>query len=639
MIRGICLAILVFALGAVGLASPTWGAAASRPLSPFAAGFGNGCQTRTVCASIERLGLYAGASLQGALTDSDAGRETALGGTLSLGFDFVRRVAVEAQFATAAIHSAGEPLLVAAGPLTVGARLRLGPHAPTLFSEKPQPRWAVVLGTHIGFRLPRAEGDPRHVGAMALYVPQPSLHAGLEWNWGPAQLSPSVAILGADRAAYLQLGLRASLRLAPSMSVDLEALSWMPARVPEEPGRCTGGTRAGLGIRGLLAQGILGFAQYSAGRGCEPTHSLTLGATFAFGEHPLRKIPTAEEVGVQRLWLGMVDPVLDCNGWMLDDQSLLPLFKYGEPIPGTNLIRRGDEAFQVGDHFDIDRRGRLYRPHQYTALAGEHEFTHAPVKEKLALPVCEAGPKHRYFDHCKNLHKSIGFISNLVRSDGNAGWPAVMSQQMEFERECLSEEEEDDPKKLIERLAAALGSRGMRPAMGFSTAPPPAPPGRPGPGGSDGASRQAGVAEHAAPPSGTPKGRIAPNEGELEFTVVSRPAQQLRRSTRVNGETIEFGTDHGMNRSHTKNGMTTDLRTTPLTADQVESAIARDLATKKAAGLSLPGPPAKLSRGPFESYEGEVSVNDLTIGYKAVQLPTRVDVPTYYLKPPRKNGP
>lgn len=94
MIPGICLSILVFALGAVGLASPTWGAAASRPLSPFAAGFGNG-QTRTVCTAIERLGLCAGACLQGALIDTDAGRETAMGGTLSLGFDFVRRVAVE----------------------------------------------------------------------------------------------------------------------------------------------------------------------------------------------------------------------------------------------------------------------------------------------------------------------------------------------------------------------------------------------------------------------------------------------------------------------------------------------------------------------------------------------------------------
>lgn len=224
----------------------------------------------------------------------------------------------------------------------------------------------------------------------------------------------------------------------------------------------------------------------------------------AFGEYPLRKIPTAEEVGVQRLWLGMVDPVLDCNGWMLDDQSLLPLFKYGEPVAGTNLIRRGDEVFQVGEHFDIDRHGRLYRPHQYVALAGEHEFPQALVKDKLALPVCETGPKHRFFDYCKNLHRSVETIANLVRSDANAGWTAVWGQQLEFEKECLAQEEQDDPRRLVEGIAAALGSRGLRPAMGFNTPPPPPSPpsgGRPGPSSASNAPKPGEVAEHTTPPS------------------------------------------------------------------------------------------------------------------------------------------
>lgn len=162
--------------------------------------------------------------------------------------------------------------------------------------------------------------------------------------------------------------------------------------------------------------------------------------------------------------------------WMLHDESLLPLFQYGEPVPGTDLIRRGNELFPVGEHFDIDRRGRLYRPHQYVALAGEHEFTQAPIRDKLALPVCEAGPRHRFFAYCKNLHRSIDRIADLVRSDGNAGWTAVFAQQLEFERECLAQDEQDDPKKLVEAIATALGTRGMRPAMGFTTAPPPSPP-------------------------------------------------------------------------------------------------------------------------------------------------------------------
>lgn len=182
---------------------------------------------------------------------------------------------------------------------------------------------------------------------------------------------------------------------------------------------------------------------------------------------------------------------------MLHDESLLPLFQYGEPVPGTDLIRRGNELFPVGEHFDIDRRGRLYRPHQYVALAGEHEFTQAPIRDKLALPVCEAGPRHRFFAYCKNLHRSIDRIADLVRSDGNAGWTAVFAQQLEFERECLAQDEQDDPKKLVEAIATALGTRGMRPAMGFTTAPPPSPP--PGAGRANNAPKPGDVAEHATP--------------------------------------------------------------------------------------------------------------------------------------------
>ena len=68
---------------------------AARPLLPLALRFGNGCQTRTVCAAMERLGLYAGLSLGGTLREGVAGSERAGGGTLSLGFDFIRRLAVE----------------------------------------------------------------------------------------------------------------------------------------------------------------------------------------------------------------------------------------------------------------------------------------------------------------------------------------------------------------------------------------------------------------------------------------------------------------------------------------------------------------------------------------------------------------
>lgn len=93
-----------------------------------------------------------------------------------------------------------------------------------------------------------------------------------------------------------------------------------------------------------------------------------------------------------------------------------------------------------------------------------------------------------------------------------------------------------------------------------------------------------------------------------------------------------------MSRPHTKAGVTTDLRTTPLTADQVESAIARDIVAKKSAGLRLPGPPDASTFAPSATYTGEVHVDRFVIGYKAVQLPNRVDVSTYYLKAPRTDA-
>jgi hypothetical protein len=334
----------------------------------------------------------------------------------------------------------------------------------------------VVLATRLGLGLPHATGDPRHVGAAALYVPQPGAHAGLELSWGPAQLSPSVGILGEPGAAYLQLGLRTSLRLARSLSVDVEAVSWLPAAVPDEPGRCSGGTRAGIGVRGALAQGVLGFLQYSAGAGdCEPGHSLTLGAALAFGEYPLRRIPTPEEAGVPRLWLGLADPVLDCNGWMLDDQSLLPLFKYGDPDPhDPTLIRRGEETFRIGEHFDIDRRGRLYRPHQYTALAAEHEFRPAPVRDKLALPECAVGPRHRFHTECRLLADALAQAQGYATVDRTFGAAAPLVMALQLHRRYLSEEEVENPRRLAEELAGALAaSRGLRPAMGVQ--PPPGP--------------------------------------------------------------------------------------------------------------------------------------------------------------------
>ena len=54
-------------------------------------------------------------------------------------------------------------------------------------------------------------------------------------------------------------------------------------------------------------------------RNCVPQHSFMLNLGLAFGEDHM-SIPTADELGFIRKWhailMGMVDPVLDCQGIM-----------------------------------------------------------------------------------------------------------------------------------------------------------------------------------------------------------------------------------------------------------------------------------------------------------------------------------
>jgi hypothetical protein len=328
------------------------------------------------------------------------------------------------------------------------------------------------LGAYVSVPLPHAAGDERH--DTVLGVPQPSIMAAAEIGWGPVQLVPSLGLLIAEQAAYLNAGGRVSLSLSKSLRFDVEAQSRIPVHLREPRGRCGGGTRAGVGLRGVLKKGVLGSAHYDLGSGeCEPAHRILLDVTFAFGDKPLRHIPTPEEASAPRAWLGRVDPVLDCNGWMLDEATLLPKFKFGDPEPqDPNLIRRGTEVFHVGDHFDIDRSGRVYRPHQYVALADDHVFTEAKTAEKLALPVCGFGPKHRFFERCQFLAKIVEKLYEAVQSL-DEGHGAILAQvrELQYEEECLSSEEKQDPRLLIVGL---LGTRRMRTSM--TTPPPPAPP-------------------------------------------------------------------------------------------------------------------------------------------------------------------
>jgi len=446
--------------------------------APFVPRAGNGCQTQSLCAAIERLGLYASLHLNTAITATEASPQTALGGALGVGLDLIRHIALEASIPAAVVYQGTAPTLLVGGPLQVGTRLVFGSASPTLFSERTPPRWALVLASYAQLRLPHVRGDERAAPVEQTGIVQPSAHAAVELTWGAVQFTPELAAFFQPHAADLQVGGRLSLRLSPALVVDLEGQSRIPLYVADSQAPCGSSTRAGLGVRGVLGTGILGLAHYSLGTGtCSTGHQLTLGVTFAFGEEPLRRPPTGETLGLERFWLGVVDPVLDCNGWMLSDDTLLPLFKFGEPDPNNpTVIRRGEDTFQVGDHFDIDRYGRLYRPHQFVALANEHEFKEAPAQEKARLPVCSFGPQHHYQQQCGLRQEALDYLQRQELSEGGAGLLGSAVMKLQLDRQCVSKQDLDDPRQLAADIVGLLGAmKGVRPA-GRQAAEPSKPP-------------------------------------------------------------------------------------------------------------------------------------------------------------------
>ena len=466
MLRRLHLVILLLLLGILrdAQAAPIL---TTRPPTPFAQRIGNACQTLTLCAAIERLGLYANLQLSTALTPSETGSETALGGSLGIGLDLIRHVALEVSIPATVVYQGTAPTLLSGGPLVLGTRLVFGSSSPTLFSERAAPRWALILASYAQLRLPYLQGDERAESVPQTGWLQPSAHAAVELNWGPVQFTPELTALFTKHEVDLRLGGRLSLQLSNSVVVDFEAQSRIPLYVSDSQTTCDSSARAGIGIRAVLGTGILGSASYSGGSGTCPTgHQLSLGITFAFGEGSLRRLPTGESLGIERFWLGMVDPVLDCNGWMLADDTLLPLFQFGEPDSvDPTIIRRGNETFQVGDHFDIDRYGRLYRPHQLVALASEHEFKEASAREKSRLTACTFGPRHRYQEQCALRQRVIDDLERQALCEGGAGLTASTVMRLQLDRDCFSKGDIDDPRQLATDIAGILGSmKGVLPA-------------------------------------------------------------------------------------------------------------------------------------------------------------------------------
>lgn len=102
----------------------------------------------------------------------------------------------------------------------------------------------------------------------------------------------------------------------------------------------------------------------------------------------------------------------------------------------------------------------------------------------------------------------------------------------------------------------------------------------------------------------------------------------LRRTAEIDGETWRFNTGHGFNRAHEGPSGMNDLRTTTLTADRVETAIARDVNAFRASGGQVPVPGTSGFRGPLERY---VSVGGAKIGYRVTNTPDGAfNVPTYW---------
>lgn len=117
----------------------------------------------------------------------------------------------------------------------------------------------------------------------------------------------------------------------------------------------------------------------------------------------------------------------------------------------------------------------------------------------------------------------------------------------------------------------------------------------------------------------------------LIYTVTRGTGTSLIRNAIVEGITFQFNTGHGFYRPHTDaNGIVTDLRTTNLTPDDIETEISYDVLAFLASGGSLPQPGSGFA-GPLQR---TVTINNYQIAYRTVQVnSTTICVSTYFLIP------
>lgn len=115
----------------------------------------------------------------------------------------------------------------------------------------------------------------------------------------------------------------------------------------------------------------------------------------------------------------------------------------------------------------------------------------------------------------------------------------------------------------------------------------------------------------------------------LIYTSSRGTGTSLIRNAILDGTTFQFNTGHGFYRCHIDvNGIVTDLRTTNLIPDDIETEISNDVLTFLASGGSLPQPAPGFT-GPLQR---TVIVNNYQIAYRAVQInSTTIFISTYFL--------
>jgi len=282
------------------------------------------------------------------------------------------------------------------GPLEARARVRLGPASHGFYAVQPRPLWSSVIEVRTQFLIPGLDGDSKYVGRVQRGAVQPAVYGAGELNVWRFQFAPGVGILVGDRQAHADLSLRASVQLLDRLYGDVEVLRRQALSVPAEPGRCQSAWMGAAGARFQFRRGVFMNVRYVGGQGdCVPAHSFQANLGLAFGDGLLR-IPNIDELEFIKkyhaLLMGMIDPVLDCQGIMRADDGT-PMFRFGYPdARDPRLIRRNNVEYHVGEHF-WEKNGNLYRDtdlsHPVLDLHGESPLTFA---ERAAMHDCPTLP-------------------------------------------------------------------------------------------------------------------------------------------------------------------------------------------------------------------------------------------------------